>query len=64
MSTAFLRVNCSLTVSACLLLVVTAQWGGGGNTFRCFTEWPTSKSMYFSSNMRRQAVGAIVHLGF
>ena len=47
-------------VSACLLLLVTAQLGGGGNTFRCCTEWPTSKSLDFSSYMRRQAVGAIV----
>ncbi len=55
---------CSLTVSACLLLIVTTQSGGGGNTFRCCTEWPTSKIMNFFSCMRRQAVGAIVHLSF
>jgi len=45
-----------------LKVFVTAQSGGGGNTFRCCTEWPTSKNMDFFSCMRRQAVGAIVHL--
>ena len=53
MSTAFLRVNCSLTVSACLLLVVTAQLGGGGNTFRCCTKCPTSKRLGFLAALRR-----------
>ena len=57
-------VNYSLMVSACLLLFVTAQSGGCGNTFRCFTKCPTSKNMYTFSYMRRQAVGAIVHLSF
>ena len=53
MSTAFLRVNCSLTVSACLILVVTAQLGGGGNTFRCCTKCPTSKRQHFLATLRR-----------
>ena len=65
-------VSCSLKVneflkvfrSYVLKYFVTAQWGGGGNTFRCCTEWPTSKSLDFFSNMRRQAVGAIVQLSF
>ena len=60
----FHTINCSLLVSTCLLLFVTAQLGGGGNTFRCCTEWPTSINMDFSSYMRRQAVGAIIHINF
>ena len=46
-------VNYSLMVSACLLLFVTAQSGGGGNTFRCFTKCPTSKRLVFLATLRR-----------
>ena len=40
--------------SQCVLIFfVTAQSGGGGNTFRCYTKCPTSKRLGFLVALRR-----------